>query len=271
MKKKIGKVYLVGAGPGDPKLITLRGKEVLTEADTIIYDYLANPKLLDFSREGAEKIYVGKKGGSRSMAHQERIHALMIDAARAGKSVVRLKGGDPFIFGRGGEEAEALVAAGIPFDVVPGVTAAIGVPTYAGIPLTHREMASTVSFVTGHEDPAKGESHIDWARLAVGTDTLVFLMGMGNLSGIIAQLVRHGRDPKTPIALVQWGTHPFQKTLAGKLENIVGKVADEGLKPPVVMVVGEVASLRSRLNWFESRPLFGKRILITRSREQAPE
>jgi uroporphyrinogen III methyltransferase/synthase len=271
MKKKPTTVYLVGAGPGDPKLITLRGKELLAEADVVIYDYLANPKLLEFAKEGAEKIYVGKKGGSRSPLHQEHIQQLMIEAAKAGKCVVRLKGGDPFIFGRGGEEAEALVAAGIPFEVVPGVTSAISVPTYAGIPLTHREMASTVAFVTGHEDPAKEGSLVDWAKLAGGPDTLVFLMGMGNLAGIVSELVRHGKDPKTPIALIRWGTHPFQKTLVGRLDNIVEKVGTEGMKPPVVMVIGEVVSLRNRLNWFESKPLFGKRIVVTRAKEQAPE
>ncbi|TAK04334.1 MAG: uroporphyrinogen-III C-methyltransferase [Candidatus Manganitrophaceae bacterium] len=269
--KKVGPVYLVGAGPGDPKLITLRGKELLERADVVIYDYLANPKLLAFAKEGAEKIYVGKKGGSRSALHQEHIHDLMIDAAKAGKCVVRLKGGDPFIFGRGGEEAEALVAAGIPFEVVPGVTSAISVPTYAGIPLTHRELASTVAFVTGHEDPAKTGSLIDWAKLAGGPDTLVFLMGMGNLSAIVSELIRNGKNPKTPIALIRWGTHPYQKTLVGRLDDIVAKVGAEGMKPPVVMVVGDVVSLRSRLNWFESKPLFGKRIVVTRSKEQAPE
>ncbi|MDC4227970.1 MAG: uroporphyrinogen-III C-methyltransferase [Candidatus Manganitrophus sp.] len=269
--KKNGTVYLVGAGPGDPKLITLRGKELLAEADVIIYDYLANPKLLEFAKEGAEKSLRRKKGGSRSSLHQEHIDHLMVEAAKAGKSVVRLKGGDPFIFGRGGEEAEALVAAGIPFEVVPGVTSAISVPTYAGIPLTHRDKASTVAFVTGHEDPAKEGSLVDWAKLAGGPDTLVFLMGMGNLAGIVSELVRHGKDPKTPIALIRWGTHPFQKTLVGRLDNIVEKVGIEGMKPPVVMVVGEVVSLRNRLNWFESKPLFGKRIIVTRAKEQAPE
>ncbi len=271
MQKKTATVYLVGAGPGDPKLITLRGKELLEKADVIIYDYLANPKLLEFAKEGAEKVYVGKKGGSRSATHQEHIQDLMIAAAKAGKSVVRLKGGDPFIFGRGGEEAEALVAASIPFEVVPGVTSAVSVPAYAGIPLTHREMASTVAFVTGHEDPAKTGTLIDWSKLAGGSDTLVFLMGMGNLDGIVSELVRNGKNPKTPIALIRWGTHPFQKTLVGRLDDIVAKVAAEGMKPPVVMVVGEVVSLRSRLNWFESKPLFGKRIVVTRAKEQAPE
>ncbi len=270
-EKNRGTVYLVGAGPGDPKLITLRGKELLERADVIVYDYLANPKLLEFAKEGTEKIYVGKKGGSRSESHQEEIQHLMIEAAKSGKSVVRLKGGDPFIFGRGGEEAEALVAAGVPFEVVPGVTAAIGVPAYAGIPLTHRELASTVAFATGHEDPTKEDSLIDWLKLAGGPDTLVFLMGMGNLAAIVDQLIRHGKDPKTPIALIRWGTYPYQKTVVGQLDNIVVKVAEAGLKPPAVMVVGKVVSLRERFNWFESKPLFGKRILVTRAKEQASE
>lgn len=268
---KGGKVYLVGAGPGDPKLITLRGKELLESADTVIYDYLSNPKLLDFTKETAEKIYVGKKGGSRSSEHQEKINALMIDVAQRGKIVVRLKGGDPFIFGRGGEEVEALATAHIPFEVVPGITSAIGVPTYAGIPLTHRELASSVTFITGHEDPAKGESRLNWAHLAQGADTLVFLMAMGNLSKMIKRLIRHGRAPETPIALIQWGSYPFQKTLVGTLENIVSKAASEEIKPPVVMVIGEVLSLRDRFNWFENGPLFGKRILVTRAQEQASE
>ncbi len=271
MKEEIGKVSLVGAGPGDPKLITLRGKELLEEADTVIYDYLANPKLLDFLKEGAEKVYVGKKGGTRSLSHQEKINALMIEAAQDGKQVVRLKGGDPFIFGRGGEEAEALVGAGIPFEVVPGVSSAIAVPSYAGISLTHRDMASSIAFVTGHEDPHKEGSVLNWEALATGPDTLVVLMGMGNLSAIMKKLIDHGREPETPIALIQWGTTPSQRTLVGTLENIVARVAEEKLKPPVVMVIGKVVSLRTHLNWYESRPLFGKRILVTRARDQALE
>ncbi|MBN4054695.1 uroporphyrinogen-III C-methyltransferase [Nitrospira defluvii] len=269
--KKIGTVYLVGAGPGDPKLITLRGKELLEIADTVIYDYLANPKLLDYAKERAEKLYVGKKGGSRSSKHQEKINRLMIDSAEKGKTVVRLKGGDPFIFGRGGEEVEALSAASIPFEVIPGITSAIGVPTYAGIPLTHRELASSVTFITGHEDPDKKEDQHKWAQLATGADTLVILMAMGNLSKIVTQLMHHGRSPKTPIALIEWGSHPFQHSISGILENIVKKAATETIHPPVVVVVGEVVSLQKHFNWFESHPLFGKRILVTRAREQAAE
>ena len=266
-----GKVYLVGAGPGDAKLITLRGKDLLEVADTIIYDYLANPKLLDFSMGNAEKIYVGKRGGSRSSEHQAKINRLMIDAARMGKIVVRLKGGDPFIFGRGGEELEALAAASIPFEVVPGVSSAMSVPTYAGIPLTHRERASSITIVTGHENPAKGKSHLDWEKLATGADTLVVLMGMGNFSSIIQALIRHGRSADTPIALTQWGGYPYQKTIVGHLKNILEKAGSESIKPPVVMVIGEVVSLRKKLNWFESLPLFGRRILVTRAEEQAGE
>jgi len=265
------KVYLVGAGPGDPKLITLRGKELLAEADTIIYDYLANPLLLAFAKDSAERIYVGKKGGSRSELHQDQINQQMIDAAKAGKMVVRLKGGDPFIFGRGGEEADALTSAKIPFEVVPGVTSAIGVPTYAGIPLTHREKGSSVAFITGHEDPTKDEQHLHWEKLATSCDTLVLLMGMANLSAIIAKLIEHGRTPTTPIALIQWGTYPTQKTLTGTLDTIEAQAKQTKIKPPAVMVVGEVVALRNQMNWYESLPLFGRKILVTRATEQASE
>ncbi len=271
MQPTIGKVYLVGAGPGDPKLLTLRGQELLAQADTIIYDYLANPTLFEFAKENVEAIYVGKKGGGRNELHQDHINHLMVEAARAGKLVVRLKGGDPFIFGRGGEEAETLSLAGIPFEVVPGVSSAMGVPAYAGIPLTHREMASSIAIVTGHEDPLKDGNHIHWEKLATACDTLVFLMGMGNLSAIIAQLIRHGRDPETPIALIQWGTHPYQKTVIGTLKTIESRAQSEGIKPPVVMVIGEVVALRNQMNWFESRPLFGRKIVVTRASEQASE
>jgi uroporphyrinogen III methyltransferase/synthase len=269
--KKIGTVYLVGAGPGDPKLITLRGKELLAQADTIIYDYLANPALLDFAKTTAEKIYVGKKGGTQNELHQDHISQLMIEAAQSGKKVVRLKGGDPFIFGRGGEESETLFRAGIPFEVVPGVSSAIGVPAYAGIPLTHREMASSLAIITGHEDPNKEGNPIHWEKLATACDTLVLLMGMGNLSATLAQLIQHGRAPKTPIALIQWGTYPTQKTVIGTLETIEEKALTEQIKPPVIMVIGEVVQLRQQINWFESKPLFGKTILITRTKDQAGE
>ncbi len=267
----IGTVYLVGAGPGDPGLLTLRGRALLEAADVVIYDYLANPKLLEWVRPSADKIYVGKKGGTSSPSHQDEIHRQMIEAARLGRQVVRLKGGDPFIFGRGGEEAEALVASGIPFEVVPGVTSAIAAPAYAGIPLTHRDRASTVTFVTGHEDPGKDAPLIHWGQPAAASDTLVVLMGMGNLPGIVAQMIAAGRAPETPIALIRWGTHPHQETLVGTLFDIVAQVTAAGFKPPVVMVVGDVVKLRGSFSWFEKRPLFGKKIVVTRAQAQAAD
>lgn len=267
--KNTGIVYLVGAGPGDPKLLTLRGKELLEQADVVIYDYLANTALLDFANDDAERIYVGKKGGSRSASHQSGINDLMISAAKQGKQVVRLKGGDPFIFGRGGEEVEALKAAALPFEVIPGISSAIAVPAYAGIPLTHRDRASSFTVITGHEDPNKTVPHLNQAQLATGADTLVYLMAMGNLPEIVAELIGHGRPADTPIALIQWGSYPYQRTLVGTLSDIVEKSKADDLKPPVVAVIGKVVALRERINWFESLPLFGKRILVTRAKAQA--
>lgn len=264
-----GKVYLIGAGPGDPGLFTLRGVACLREADVIVYDYLANPRLLSYAKADAELIYVGKKGGNAEAATQEEIGRLLIDKALTGKVVARLKGGDPFIFGRGGEEGEELFHAGIPFEVVPGITSAIAVPAYAGIPLTHRDYASTVTILTGHEDPSKQTSVIAWDKVATGIGTLVFLMGAGNLPTIIDKLLGHGRSKETPAAVMHWGTKPEQETVAGTLENIVALVQMRGLGPPAVLVVGDVVRLRERLNWFERRPLFGKRILVTRTSEQA--
>lgn len=259
-----GTVYLVGAGPGDPGLLTLKGKRCLEEAEVIVYDYLANERLLAYTRPDAERIYVGKRGGEHTLSQRE-INALLIDRARAGKTVVRLKGGDPFIFGRGGEEAEALVEAGIPFEVVPGITSAIAAPAYAGIPLTHRDLASTVAFVTGQEDPVKEISGIDWQALAhVGT--VVFLMGVKQLPEIVKRLIAHGRPPDTPVAVIRWGTRAEQETVVGTLHDIQEKA--EGLTPPAVTVVGEVVRLRDRLRWFEGKPLFGRRIVVTRAREQ---
>ncbi len=268
MKK--GKVYLIGAGPGDPGLITVKGLTCLQRADVVVYDYLANEQLLESTKKGAELIYVGKKGGDHTLP-QERINSLIIQKALEGKSVARLKGGDPFIFGRGGEEAEELVQAGIPFEIVPGVTSAIAAPAYAGIPLTHRDFTSTVAFITGHEDPTKEESRIAWEKISTGVGTLVFLMGVGNLPQIAAQLIKNGRDPHTPVVLIRWGTLPQQETLLGDLSNIAERASERNLRPPVIILVGEVASLREKLNWFESLPLFGKKIIVTRSREQAGE
>ena len=268
MTHSIGKVYLIGAGPGDPGLITVKGLECVKKADVIIYDYLANERLLDQRRPDAELIYVGKQGSKHTLP-QDEINSLIVTRANEGKIVARLKGGDPFIFGRGGEEAEELADQGIPFEVVPGVTAATAVPTYAGIPLTHREHTASVAFVTGHEDPTKEESKVHWDRIATGIGTLIFFMGMKNLPQIVENLISNGRDPETPTALIQWGTRTDQRVVTGTLRDIVAKTKEAKLGPPAIIVVGEVVRLRKKLNWYESKPLFGKRIIVTRSRDQA--
>src|SRR5512146_529361 len=268
MTQSIGKVYLIGAGPGDPGLITVKGLECVKKADVIIYDYLANERLLDQRRTEAELIYVGKQGGRHTLP-QDQINLLIVKKAKEGKVVARLKGGDPFIFGRGGEEAEDLVDAGIPFEVVPGVTAATAVPTYAGIPLTHHGHTASVAFVTGHEDPTKPESKVHWDKIATGIGTLVFFMGMKNLRSIVDNLLSNGRSSDTPVALIQWGTRTDQRVVTGTLEDIVGRVDEARLGPPAIIVVGEVVRLREKLNWYESKPLFGKRVVVTRSRGQA--
>jgi uroporphyrinogen III methyltransferase/synthase len=263
-----GKVYLVGAGPGDPGLLTLKGKECIEKGDVIIYDNLANRSFLGYARKGAEILYAGKEGNRHALSQGE-INALILDRARKGLTVVRLKGGDPFLFGRGGEEAQEVVRAGLPYEVVPGVTSAIAVPAYAGIPLTHRDFTSTVAFITGHEDTTKGRSDIAWDRLATGAGTLVFLMGMGNLGRIAARLMEHGRAPETPVAVIQKGTLQAQQTVTGTLRDIASVAEREGLKPPSIIVVGNVVGLREELDWYERKPLFGKRIVVTRAREQA--
>jgi uroporphyrinogen III methyltransferase/synthase len=262
-----GKVYLVGAGPGDPGLLTLKGREVLEQAEVVIYDYLANEEFLDYAPARAERIYVGKKGGDHTLS-QEGINDLLVRKGRE-HIVVRLKGGDPFVFGRGGEEAQILVAEGIPFEVVPGVTAAIAVPAYAGIPLSHRDHTASMAFVTGHEKEGKEDSNIAWDKLATGVGTLVFFMGVKNLPEICKNLIFHGRPSETPVAVIRWGTTPDQMTVIGSLDNIVEKVRKAQLKPPAITVIGEVVRLREELNWFERRPLFGRRIIVTRAREQA--
>lgn len=267
-QKSNGKVYLVGAGPGDPGLLTLKGKECIEKGDVVIFDNLANRSFLSYARKEAEIIYAGKEG-SRHALSQEEINTLILDRARKGLTVVRLKGGDPFIFGRGGEEAQEVVKAGLLFEVVPGVTSAIAVPAYAGIPLTHRDFTSTVAFITGHEDPKKGKSDIAWDKLSTGAGTLVFLMGMGNLSRIAAGLMEHGRSPETPVAVIQKGTLDEQRAVVGTLRDIGAIAEREGLKPPSIIVVGDVVRLREDLDWFERRPLFGKRIVVTRARKQA--
>lgn len=265
-----GKVYLVGAGPGDPKLLTLRGKECLERADVVLFDYLANPAILTHVPDHAERLYVGRRGKGKYPA-QDEINRLLIERAQEGKTVVRLKGGDPFVFGRGGEEAEVLAAAGIEFEVVPGVTAAVAAPAYAGIPVTHRTLASTVTFVTGHEVPDKPSTGVEWPRLATSHGTLVFLMGMKNLPSIVANLTAEGRSSATPAAIIRWGTRAAQQTVVGTLADIVEKAEAAKMEPPTVIVVGDVVRLRQQLNWFERRPLFGKRVLMTRAKEQAAE
>jgi len=261
-------VYLVGAGPGDPGLITVRGLECLRMADVVVYDRLASSDLLHEAKEGAILLSVGKETGHHPIPQPE-INQKLVELARAGKTVVRLKGGDPFVFGRGGEEAEALVEAGIPFEVIPGVTSAVSVPAYAGIPVTHREGASSFAVITGHEDPRKPDTTIAWDKIATGVDTLVFLMGLSRLPLIVEQLLKHGRPADTPVAVVRWGTRPEQLTVMGRLADIVETVSRAKVQPPTVVVVGSVVRLREKLRWFDTKPLFGLRVLVTRSREQA--
>jgi len=265
-----GMVYLVGAGPGDPGLLTVKGLECVKKADVLIYDRLAGPGILTHARPEAELIYVGK-GPDRHTLSQEGINRLLVEKALAGKIVTRLKGGDPFVFGRGGEEADELWREGINFEVVPGITSAVAVPAYAGIPVTHRGLSSTFAVITGNEDPEKEGSDIDWEKISTGVGTLIFLMGMGNLPAICQRLIRHGRPAATPAALIRWGTTAGQRTLTGTLADIAQRAAREGFANPVVIVVGEVVSLRERLSWFEKKPLFGCRVLVTRSREQASQ
>jgi len=264
-----GTVYLVGAGPGDAGLLTLRGAELLGQAEIVVYDYLANPELLRLCPAGAEIIYVGKSGARHEM-EQHEINQLLVDKGRTGKRVVRLKGGDPFVFGRGGEEAEALAAAGISFEIVPGVSSAVAAPAYAGIPVTHRGATSALTILTGHEDPTKSETTIDWAQLAKLDSTKVILMGVGNI-GKIADALRQHAPADTPVAMIRWGTTGQQRTLTGTLSNIAERAEKSGLKPPAVIVIGRVVNLRERLNWFETRLLFGRRVVVTRTREQASE
>ncbi len=248
---ELGRVFLVGAGPGDPGLMTVRGLEVLRRAEVVVYDRLVNPVLLDEAPASAARLFAGKHAGAHCLP-QARINALLIEEARAGRLVVRLKGGDPFVFGRGGEEALALARAGIPFEVVPGVSAAVAVPAYAGIPVTHRGLGSSLAIVTGHEDPDKDGSAVNWARLATAVDTIVLLMGAKSLPRIVAELVAHGRPPATPVAVIRWGTTEAQATVVGTLADIVARAAMARLEPPVSVVIGDVVGLRERLRWFEA-------------------
>jgi uroporphyrinogen III methyltransferase / synthase len=265
-----GHVALVGAGPGDPGLLTTRALELIAGADVILYDRLVPPEALAGARPEAELVYVGKEPG-RPALPQEEIDARLVQEGRAGRRVVRLKGGDPFVFGRGGEEAEALRAAEVPFEVVPGITAGVAAPAYAGIPVTHRAGASAVAFVTGHEDPAKAESALDWEALARFPGTLVFYMGIGRLAPLTRALVDAGRDPGQPAAVVERGTLPEQRTVLATLATIADEAAAAGVKPPAVTVVGPVAALRERLAWIETRPLHGRTVAVTRARAQASE
>jgi uroporphyrinogen III methyltransferase/synthase len=262
-------VYLVGAGPGDPGLLTLRGAECLARADVVVCDYLVNPVLVERAPATAERIVVGKHG-QRTM-EQEEINALLCDRARAGKVVVRLKGGDPFVFGRGAEEAEALAAAGLPWEVVPGVTAAVAAPAYAGIPVLHRDLAAQVTFTTGHERWDRGEGSLDWGELARASGTVVVYMGVRRLAANLARLIEQGRDPATPAALVEWGTLPRQRVVTGTVGDLAARAAESGIVPPAVLVIGEVVRLRDRLAWFERRPLSGRRVLTLRPRGTAAE
>jgi uroporphyrinogen III methyltransferase/synthase len=265
---KNGTVYLVGAGPGDLGLVTLRAKECIENADVIVYDHLANPEMLSWARDDAEIVYAGKEAGGSQLSQQE-INAILIDKAREGKQVVRLKGGDPFVFGRGAEEAEAIADAGMPFEIVPGITSAIAGPAYAGIPMTHREHNSHVTFFTGHEDPAKAESAIDYAALAKLGGTQVMLMGVERLGSITNEMLKQGVSGDLPVALVRSATTGQQETLTGILSDIAQKAIANGFKAPAVAVFGEVVELRDALNWYEKRPLLGKRIVVTRTRKQA--
>ena len=263
-----GKVYLVGGGPGDPGLITVKGMRSLERAQVVVYDRLVDPSLLQAVPSSAELIYVGKERGRHALS-QDEINQLLVDRASAGKIVVRLKGGDPFVFGRGGEEALALAERGLPFEVVPGVTSAIAGAAYAGVPITHRGVATSFTVVSGSEDPSKPDSTVDWGALARTGGTLVVLMGWAALEPILATLQKHGMSTKTPTALIQWGTWPDQKTVTGCLDNILELGQEAGLEPPVLAVVGDVVSLREKLAWFDRKPLSGKRVLVTRSRTQA--
>jgi len=268
-----GKVFLVGAGPGDTGLITVRGKQLIDSADAVVYDALANSALLPpGARETGrpELYYVGKRGGSKDSVTQEEINALLIKLAREGKRIVRLKGGDPFVFGRGSEEAQALNDASVTFEVIPGVTAGVAAAAYAGIPVTHRTLSTSVTFVTGHEDPSKPDTQTNWSALAKAGGTIVLYMGVKTLSGISDALIKGGMPGEIPAAAIQWATHPKQRTVVATLETIAAKAQEQNITAPVITVIGWSVVLRDELNWFEQRPLFGKRIVVTRATQQAP-
>jgi uroporphyrinogen III methyltransferase/synthase len=263
-----GKVYLVGAGPGDSGLLTVRGAELLGRAEVVVYDALVNPELLRLAPKTAEIIYGGKRAKEHAIPQKE-LNQLLIAKAKSGKTVVRLKGGDPYVFGRGGEEAEELADASVPFEVVPGVSSFVAVPNYAGVPLTHREFCSRLTLITGHEDPAKEASSIDWQQVANTPGTKVIMMGTDRIGEIARTLISNGLSPATPIAMIRWGTTNHQQSIEGTLETIADVAAKTKIAPPTVAVIGEVVKLRPKLNWFERRPLFRQRIVVTRTKEQA--
>ena len=263
MNEKKGRVYLVGAGPGDIGLLTVKGMKCLQRADAVVYDFHLNAQVLNYIKHDAEFIYAGKRGGHHTMT-QDEINKVLVEKAKEGKVVCRLKGGDPFVFGRGGEEAEALAENNIDFEVVPGVSSAVAAPAYAGIPITHRGYSSSFAVIPGYEDMTKEESAIDWAKLATGAGTLIFLMAVKNMDVLVKKLMENGRSPDTPVAVIRWGTRPDQKTITGTLRDIVDIVKEKDIKPPAVMVVGEVVKLRKRLMWYEKKPMFGHRVLVTR-------
>ncbi len=265
MKKGSGKVYLVGAGPGDIGLLTVKGMKCLQKAEVVVYDLHLNAQVLNYINHDAEFIYAGKRGGHHTMT-QDEINDVLVKKAEEGKIICRLKGGDPFVFGRGGEEAEVLAKRGILFEVVPGVSSAVAAPAYAGIPLTHRLYSSSFAVIPGYEDTTKEESAIDWAKLATGVGTIVVLMAVKNLGRLVRKLMENGRSPETPVAVVRWGTRPDQKTIVGTLKNIVSVVEGHEIKPPAVVVIGDVVKLRDTLKWYEDKPMFGHRILVTRER-----
>ncbi|MDP3260873.1 MAG: uroporphyrinogen-III C-methyltransferase [Thermodesulfovibrionales bacterium] len=263
MNEKKGRVYLVGAGPGDIGLLTVKGMKCLQRADAVVYDFHLNAQVLNYIKHDAEFIYAGKRGGHHTMT-QDEINNVLVEKAKEGKVVCRLKGGDPFVFGRGGEEAEALAENNIDFEVVPGVSSAVAAPAYAGIPITHRGYSSSFAVIPGYEDMTKEESAIDWAKLATGAGTLIFLMAVKNMDVLVKKLMENGRSPDTPVAVIRWGTRPDQKTITGTLRDIADIVKEKDIKPPAVMVVGEVVKLRKTLMWYEKKPMFGHRVLVTR-------
>jgi len=263
MQKEKGKVYLVGAGPGDIGLLTVKGMKCLQQAEVVVYDFHLNAQVLNYINHDAEFIYAGKRGGHHTLK-QEEINELLVEKAREGRRICRLKGGDPFVFGRGGEEAEILARNGIAFEVVPGVSSAIAAPAYAGIPLTHRLYSSSFAVIPGYEDTTKEGSAIDWAKLSTGVGTLVVLMAVKNLDLLVQRLIENGKDPETPVAVVRWGTRADQRTIVSTLRDIVSEIKDNEIKPPAVCVIGEVVKLRDSLRWYEDKPMFGHRVLVTR-------